>query len=341
MPKHNKVNLGEYRDVWVIVEHAAGKAAPVSWECLRAGRELVASLGGQLAVVVIGDSGVRFATDAFAYGADVAYMIDGPAFKHYRTEAHLLALKHLVQMYHPEVLLMGATATGCDLSAALAVELQTGLAADCTHLSVEMPRRMLQMTRPVHGGHALATLVCERQRPQIATVRPRVLPLPVRRTGHMGRIERVEFKLKETDIAGRILGFSPHAASNERLAEAEVIVAIGRGLGSAAHLPMVEALARALGGVLGATRAAVARGWLPATRLIGATGMTVRPRLYLAIGISGASRHLAGMRDAGTIIAINRDPDAPIFAIATHGVIGDLCQVVPEMTRQVINKIVR
>lgn len=334
MPKHININIGEYRGVWVIIEHLGGKATSVSWEMLTAGRQLAAELGGPLGVVVIGESGSRLATEAFAYGADVAYMISGPAFKHYRTETYVPALIYMVKRYHPEILLLGETANGCDLSSALAVDLQTGVTADCTQFNVATPRRDVEMTRPVCGGTMLATVACERHRPQIATVRPHVMPAPARHTGHVGRIERVEFKMKEEEIAARILGFTTNDKHAIELMEAEVIVAVGRGLGSKVQLRKVEALAHALGGVVGATRAVVECGWLPADRQIGMTGTTVRPRLYIAVGISGAARHLAGMKEAGTIIAINNDPSAPIFSIATHGIVGDWLQVVPEMTRQ-------
>jgi len=336
MPTKKTIDIKDYRGVWVFVEHAEGKAAHVAWELLTPGRQMADALGVELGVVIIGESGSRLAMEAFAYGADVAYMIDGPVFKDYRTEPAMRAVTHLVNRYKPEILLIGASVTGRDLASAIAIELQTGLTADCTQLSVDLEKRQFEMTRPAFGGNIMATILCETNRPQMSTVRPRVMPMPARQPGRNGRIVRETFTMKEEDIAAKILSFVPIQAEGVNITEAEIIVSAGRGIGSAENLRLVEELAHALGGVVGSSRSVVDQGWLPYAHQVGQTGKTVRPRLYIAVGISGAIQHLVGMQNADVIIAINSDPNAPIFSVATHGIVGDLFQVVPELTRQIL-----
>lgn len=335
MPHQIMRTIDEYRGVWVYVEHVDGKAANVAWELLTPGRQMADALGVELGVVIVGDSGSRLATEAFAYGADIAYMIDGPVFSHYRTEPHMRAVVHLVERYKPEILLIGATVTGRDLASAIAIEVQTGLTADCTQLGVDVEKRLFEMTRPAFGGNIMATILCEKNRPQMSTVRPRVMPMPPRKPGNTGKIVREEFSLNEADIATKILSFLPNEAEGINIAEAEIIVTAGRGIGSAENMRLVEELAEALGGVVGASRAVVDQGWASYAHQVGQTGKTVRPRLYVAVGVSGAIQHIVGMQNSDTIIAINNDPNAPIFSVATHGIVGDLFKVVPELTRQI------
>lgn len=335
MPKPSTINVRDFRGVWVFIEHTGGKAANVSWELLTPGRQLANVLGVELGVVIIGESGSRLATDAFAYGADIAHMIDGPGFRHYRTEPYTHALVHLVRRYRPEILLFGETVNGRDLASAAAIELQTGLTADCTQLGIDHGKRLLEMTRPAYGGHMLATVLCEHQRPQMATVRARVMAMPERHPGRAGRIVREEFRLKEEELVTKILQYLPAEVEGAGIADAEIIIAAGRGIGSADNMRLVRELADALGGMVGASRAAVDLGWATPAQQVGQTGSTVRPRLYVAVGISGARQHLVGMQQADTIIAINSDPEAPIFSVATLGIVGDLFSVVPALTRQV------
>lgn len=335
MPRVITINPDDYRGVWVYIEHADGKAAPVGWELLTPGRQMADALGVELGVMIIGDSGSRLATEAFAYGADVAYLIDGLVFTPYRTETHMRASVHLIEKYRPEILLIGATVTGRDLASAIAIEVQTGLTADCTQLGVDVDKRLFEMTRPAFGGNIMATILCDRNRPQMSTVRPRVMPLPPRQPGRTGRIVREEFALAEADIAAKILQFIPNEAEGVNLAEAEIIVTAGRGIGSAENLRLVEELAEALGGVVGASRAVVDQGWISYAHQVGQTGKTVRPRLYVAVGVSGAIQHLVGMQNSDVIIAVNNDPEAPIFSVATQGIVGDLFTVVPELTRRI------
>jgi electron transfer flavoprotein alpha subunit len=335
MPKTTDDSIKDFRGVWVYVEHADGKATGVSWELLTPGRHMADALGVELGVMIVGDSGSRLATEAFAYGADIAYIIDGPVFSHYRTEPHMRAVVHLINKYQPEIFLLGATVTGRDLASAIAIEVDTGLTADCTQLGVDVEKRLFEMTRPAFGGNIMATILCEQHRPQMATVRPRVMPMPARQPGRLGRIVREELELKEADIATKILKFFPTESEGVNIAEADIIVTAGRGVGSAENLRMIEELAQATGGVVGASRAVVDLGWISYAHQVGQTGKTVRPRLYIAVGVSGAIQHLVGMQNADTIIAINNDPEAPIFSVASVGIVGDLFEVVPELTRQI------
>lgn len=332
---HVLSNPHDYRGVWVYVEHAGGKAASVSWELLSPGREMADALGVELGVVIVGAGDSRLASEAFAYGADVAYLVDGDSFVQYRTETHMRAVAHLLERYRPEIFLLGATVTGRDLASAIAIEVDTGLTADCTQLGLDRERRLFEMTRPAFGGNILATILCEHHRPQMATVRPRVMPSPPRQGGRTGRIVRETLALHEQDIATKILKFSADKRARVNVADAEVIVAAGRGIGSPESLGMLQELATLLGGVVGASRAVVDQGWLDYAYQVGQTGKTVRPRLYVAVGISGAIQHLVGMQNADMILAINRDPDAPIFSVATLGIVGDLFAVVPALIAQV------
>ena len=328
-------DLTAYRGVWVYVEHAHGEAATVSWELLTPGREMADVLGVELSVVIVGDPKGTLADEAFAYGADNAYVIAGPVFTDYRTETHMQAVVHLVQKFRPEILLLGATVTGRDLASAIAIEVHTGLTADCTHLAVDPEKRLFEMTRPAFGGNIMATILCESTRPQMATVRPRVMPLPAHQPGRAGTVITEAFTLDEDDIAAKILSFTATESEGANIVEADIIVTAGRGIGSAENLKLIQELADAVGGVVGASRAVVDLGWAEHAHQVGQTGKTVRPRLYIAVGVSGAIQHIVGMQNSNVIIAINNDPNAPIFSVANHGIVGDLFEVVPELTRQI------
>jgi len=327
--------LAEYRGVWVFVEQTEGEPARVSWELLGAGKELAARLGVPLSAVVVGNSVEHLCFEAFAYGADQAYLIDAQVFQFYRTEPYLEALCHLIEKHRPEVVLMGATGLGRDLAGAVATRVATGLTADCTALGID-DRRNLMQTRPAFGGNIMATIMCDRFRPQMATVRPQVMPLPERRTGATGPIIRSRFTVSETNIFTKVLEIihDRKGKGNVDICGADFIVSGGRGLMAAENFSLLQELADELGGVVAGSRSAVDAGWLPPERQVGQTGKTVRPRIYIACGISGAIQHLVGMQDADTVIAINRDQEAPIFEVATYGIVGDLFQVVPSLTSQ-------
>jgi electron transfer flavoprotein alpha subunit len=327
--------LADYRGVWVFVEQTAGEAARVSWELLGKGRELAGALGGELAAVVIGENVAHLCHEAFAYGADTAYLVDDPVYRHYRTEAYLKAVCHLVERHRPEVILMGATGLGRDLAGAVATVLKTGLTADCTGLAIDDKRNLMQ-TRPAFGGNIMATIMCDRFRPQMATVRPHVLAMPECLPGRSGKLVRESCPVREEDILVKVLEVIGERSGTERIdiAGAEFIVSGGRGLMAKENFAMLQELADELGGVVGASRSAVDAGWMPPERQVGQTGKTVRPKVYIACGISGAIQHLVGMQDSDTIIAINRDREAPIFEVATYGIVGDLFRIVPAITQR-------
>jgi len=328
--------LAAYRGVWVFVEQSEGEVAKVSWELLGKGRELADALGVELAAVVAGCDVGHLCQEAFAYGADKAYLVDTPVLLHYRTDAYLRAICHLIDNYRPEVILMGATGLGRDLAGAVATVVGTGLTADCTGLAIDDKRNLMQ-TRPAFGGNIMATIMCDKFRPQMATVRPHVMHMPERREGAKGEIVPVSCPVREEDILSKVLEVINDRKGHDHVdvAGADFIVSGGRGLMGPDNFAMLQELADELGGVVGASRSAVDAGWMPHERQVGQTGKTVRPKIYIACGISGAIQHLVGMQDSDVVIAINRDKDAPIFEVATYGIVGDLFQVVPAITARI------
>jgi len=323
-----------YRGVWVLVEQTAGEGAPVSWELMGVGTKLASELGVPLEAVVLGDGVEHLAGEAIAYGAKKVYLVDDPVLATYRTYPYTRATVDLVRKYRPEILLMGATTFGRDLSGAVATELETGLTADCTRLEVDPETRLLKQTRPAFGGNVMATIICKKHRPQMATVRPRVMEMPKKDGSRSGEVVREDLFLAEDEIGTWVLETIEEKGKAVYLDKAEVIVAGGKGLGDAANFELLKELADVLGGTLGASRAAVDAGWISAEHQVGQTGITVRPKVYFAIGISGAVQHLVGMQTSDVIVAINNDPKAPIFKVATYGIIGDLFEIVPALTRE-------
>lgn len=327
-------DLGEYKGVWTFIEQIENKAAPVSWELLGKGRELASDLGVELCGILFGQGVGEIAQEAIAYGADKVYLIDDPVLSHYRTQAYAHAMVKLVQKYKPEIVLLGATSLGRDLAGTVATELRTGLTADCTVLEINKESRLLQQTRPAWGGNIMATILCRHRRPQMASVRPRVMNMPVKDPSRTGQLIEEPLELAEEQVATKLVQLIREGGSAVYLDEAEIIVAGGRGLGSEKNFQMIEELAQVLGGTVGASRAPVEAGWVPMAHQIGQTGVTVRPKIYISIGISGAIQHLVGMQTADTIVAINKDPNAPIIKIADYAVVGDLFKIVPAMIKE-------
>lgn len=329
--------LKEYKGVWIFVEQNDGEAAEVSWELLGKGGELARTLDVELCALVIGENVENLCQEAFAYGASRVYLIDNPVYKHYRTEPYYKAICYLVNKYKPEILLIGATGLGRDLAGAVATELATGLTADCTGLSID-DRRFLLQTRPAFGGNIMATILTEKTRPQMASVRPHVIAMPEKDTTRKGEIIRESLDIKEEDIFTKVLEIiddQKQGADAVDIAGAEVIISGGRGVQSKENFNILQELADELGGVVGCSRSTVEAGWMPVERQVGQTGKTVRPKIYIACGISGAIQHLVGMQDSDVIIAINRDKSAPIFEVATYGIQGDLFEVVPAITKRI------
>jgi len=328
--------IKEYKGVWVFVEHTEGEPAGVSWELLGIGADLAKVLGVELCSVVIGDRVESLCQESFAYGAAKVYLVDNPIFHYYRTEPYYKAICYLVEKYKPEIVLVGATGLGRDLAGAVATKLGTGLTADCTGLAID-DRGFLLQTRPAFGGNIMATILTERTRPQMSTVRPHVMSMPEKDMSRKGEIVRESIPVKEEDFATKVLEIieDRRGAGYVDVAAADVIVSGGRGMSAQENFPILQELADELDGVVGCSRAVVEAGWMPVERQVGQTGKTVRPKIYIACGISGAIQHLVGMQDSDVIIAINRDRQAPIFEVATYGIVGDVFHVVPAITNRI------
>jgi len=327
--------LATYRGVWVWVEQHQGEAHPVSWELLGKATELAAARRQEVGAVLLGHNVEHLATDAAEYGADVVYLIDDPVLADYRTDPYTHGIVTLIRKYKPEIMLMGATTTGRDLAGSVATEVGTGLTADCTGLDIDELTGLLRQTRPAFGGNIMATILTREHRPQMATVRPRVMRALPRQEGRQARIVREQLGLTEEQVRTKIRKWLPDDESElVNLQYAEVIVSGGRGLGGPEGFKLLEELAEVLGGVVGASRGAVDAGWIDHAHQVGQTGTTVRPRLYIACGISGAIQHRVGMEHSDIIVAINTDPNARIFQIADYGIVGNLYEVVPELIRQ-------
>ncbi|MFT4095548.1 MAG: electron transfer flavoprotein subunit alpha/FixB family protein [Rhodoblastus sp.] len=331
LPEHFKA----YRNVWVFIELERGHVHSVSWELMGEGRKLADKLGVELAAVVMGgpDSGIREATrDSFVYGADVVYQVENPVLSDYRNESYSKALTDLVNAHKPEILLLGATSLGRDLAGSVATTLLTGLTADCTELDVDADKS-LAATRPTFGGSLLCTIYTLNFRPQMATVRPRVMSMPERQEGREGRVVRFDVDLQEDAIVTKLLRFVPDRDSNKsNLAYADIVISGGLGLQSAENYQLVKQLAAVLGAEYGCSRPLVQKGWVPAERQIGQTGKTIRPKLYIAAGISGAIQHRVGVDGADMIVAINTDKNAPIFDFAHLGIVTDAVRFLPALT---------
>ena len=325
---------GPTPEVWVFVEHTDHRPASVSWELLGKGRELADDLGGRVCSVLLGHQVDHLIKEAFIYGADKVYVIDDPVLSHYRTQPYLRGMIRLVEKYRPEIMLLGATTMGRDLAGAVATTLETGLTADCTGLTIDPQSKLLEQTRPAYGGNIMATILCEQRRPQMATVRPRVMEMPPRDESRTGETVREELGLEEEDVLVRILEYAREEQTEAmRIEDADILVSGGRGCGGPEAFKVLQELADAIGGSVAGSRAAVDQAWIDHARQVGQTGTTVRPKLYIACGISGAIQHLVGMQTSDVIVAINRDPNAPIFTVATYGIVGDMNEIVPALTR--------
>jgi len=323
-------DISAWKGVWVYVEQFEGHAHEVSWELLGVGKRLAGDLGVELAAFVLGDSVKHLADEAFCYGADKVYVMDSPLLKHYRTTSYLRGTVDLVNKYKPEIVLMGATGLGRDLAGAVATDLKTGLTADCTGLTIDKKMRLLEQTRPAFGGNIMATILTETRRPQMASVRPHVMPKPEHQAGRKGKLIEESFSMSEEEIPTKVLEIIRSASeSSVNIAGAKILVAGGRGMLNQENFKMLERLAESIGGVVAGSRCAFDEGWIKHNRQVGQTGKTVHPKLYIACGISGAIQHLVGMQDSEFIIAINKDKTAPIFEVAHLGIVGDVFEVIP------------
>lgn len=328
--------MSDARNVWVFIEVVRGKIKGVSLELLGQGRKMADDLGEKLVAIIPGNEIEDFAKMAIHYGADEAIVVDQKELKDYSTDGYTKAMCTLIKKYNPAVLLIGATNNGRDLGPRVSSRMQTGLTADCTELGVDSETRLVKWTRPAFGGNLMATILCPDHRPQIGTVRPGVFKKPEEDTGRKGEIihETVEFGLDE--IRTRIVEVITEAGGADvNLEEAEIIVSGGRGVGGPEGFEVLKELADEIGAQIGASRAAVDSGWISSLHQVGQTGKSVGPKIYIACGISGAIQHVAGMSSSDVIIAINKDPDAPIFNIADYGIVGDLFEIIPELTKRI------
>ncbi len=361
----NSTELAAFKNVWVFCEQRQGNMMPTTFELISEGRRLADELGVELCGILLGDEVDCLAKELGGYGADKVYVYNSKLLKTYTTDAYTKVLCEAVEEFKPEILLVGASNIGRDLAPRCAARLHTGLCADCTHLDVDLNgyinflrssssldvdsmsfgnsqfdvNSTLKMTRPAFGGHLMATIVCPRFRPAMATVRPGVMKKRKydEKTAEAVEILHPDFSLSEADIQTEVIEVVKAAREMVDLIGADVVVSVGRGIARDVKkgIVLAEELAHELGGVVGASRAVVDAGWMPADHQVGQTGKTVHPKIYVALGISGAIQHKAGMQDSECIIAVNKNEAAPIFEVADYGIKGDLFKIVPELIESI------
>ena len=367
----NSADTAAFKNVWVFCEQRQGKMMPTTFELISEGRKLADELGVELCGILLGDNVDDIAKELGGYGADKVYVYNSPLLKDYTTDAYTKVITDAVEEIKPEILLFGASNIGRDLAPRCAARLHTGLCADCTHLDIDMPiyknflreastlpeerieklgtvkingqdhdvSRDIKMTRPAFGGHLMASIFCPRFRPAMATARPGVMK---KREFCADCAEKVEilhpaFELSASDIKTEVVETVKAAKKLVDLIGADFIVSVGRGISKDVEggIKLAEELAEVLGGVVGSSRACVDAGWITADHQVGQTGKTVHPKVYVALGISGAIQHKAGMQDSECIIAVNKNENAPIFEVADYGIVGDLFKVVPELIESI------
>lgn len=328
------MNIADYKGVWVFAEQREGELQKVSLELLGEGRRVADKLGVKLTALLLGSNIEGLADTLAKHGADEVLVADDKNLEHYTTDAYTKVICDLANERKPGILFVGATFIGRDLGPRIAARLTTGLTADCTSIDVEVENGDLLATRPAFGGNLMATIACPEHRPQMATVRPGVFA-KIDTDGSNCKIEKVEVKLADSDVRTKVLEIIKSKKDVVDIAEAEFIVSGGRGVGSKENFELIKELATALDGTVAGSRAAVENGWIDGAYQVGQTGKTVRPKIYIACGISGAIQHVAGMQDSDLIIAVNKDDSAPIMKIADYAIVGDLVKVVPELIAQV------
>ena len=367
----NSADTAAFKNVWVFCEQRQGKMMPTTFELISEGRKLADELGVELCGILLGDNVDGIAKELGGYGADKVYVYNSPLLKDYTTDAYTKVITDAVEEIKPEILLFGASNIGRDLAPRCAARLHTGLCADCTHLDIDMPiyknflreastlaeerieklgtvkingqdhdvSRDIKMTRPAFGGHLMASIFCPRFRPAMATVRPGVMKKRefCADCAEKGEILHPAFELSASDIKTEVVETVKAAKKLVDLIGADFIVSVGRGISKDVEggIKLAEELAEVLGGVVGSSRACVDAGWITADHQVGQTGKTVHPKVYVALGISGAIQHKAGMQDSECIIAVNKNENAPIFEVADYGIVGDLFKVVPELIESI------
>ncbi|MFH1847896.1 MAG: electron transfer flavoprotein subunit alpha [Candidatus Omnitrophota bacterium] len=333
-PEGPKKDLSAYKDVWVFCEQKKGVIQSVSWELLGEGRKLADALGVELCGIVLGSGITDKSAEIAERGADKIYIVDHKELQNYLNEPYANVLADLINKYKPEVVLCGATTMGRSLISRVAIKVYTGLTADCTGLEIDTRERLLLQTRPAFGGNIMATIVTPNHRPQMATVRHKVMKEAPVQKGRKGKPVIEKFKSGSLSSRTTLLNMVEEMEETVNLCEADIIVSGGRGLGGPENFKYIKDLAKATGGAVGASRAAVDADWIPYSHQVGQTGKTVCPKIYIACGISGQIQHLIGMQSSDIIIAINKDPDAPIFNVATYGIVGDLFKILPLLAKR-------
>ena len=352
------VDLSAYKHIWVFAEQRQGKIQNVALELLGEGKKLAKDISEdtQICAVLIGNNIDHLAQECFEYGAEKVYMVQDPLLENYTTDGYTKVMKQLIDEYKPEIVLYGATHIGRDFAPRIAARCNTGLTADCTHLDVKVskyiefakanttldtstldpndPSTGIKQTRPAFGGNLMATIICPKTRPQMSTVRPGVMQKQERVPGATGEIVNVKPDIKASDIRIEIKDIVKSMKEMVSLTDAKIICSGGRGLGDASGFELIKEFADKVGGVVGSSRAAVDAGWIDHSHQVGQTGTTVKPEIYFACGISGAIQHLAGMQTSNCIVAINKDPDAPIMEVADYAIVGDLYKVIPEIIKE-------
>jgi electron transfer flavoprotein alpha subunit len=332
------MGLNEYRGVLVFAEQIDGKLSRVSLELLGKGRELASALNVELAGILLGSQVKSLAQELICYGADRVFLVDDPKLAHYQTGIYTSVITQQLIEAKPEILLIGATDIGRDLAPRVARRIGTGLTADCTSLAIDKEKRLLLQTKPGYGGNMMFTFICPEHRPQMATVRPGVMQASIRDSSRNGEVINVPVQIEEKDMMVKTLKRVKEARQGVNLEEARIIVAGGKGVGRAEKFSLIHELADVLGAQVGATRDVVDAGWISDGHMVGQTGKTVKPELYIACGISGAVQHVSGIWDSKTIVAINTDPNAEIFKVADFGIVGDLHEVLPALIEGIIKK---
>jgi electron transfer flavoprotein alpha subunit len=328
-------DIEKYKGVWVFAEQRKGVIQSITYELLGKARELADKLKVQVGCVLIGSKVKDKASELIHRGADIVYVVDDPKLEFLLDEPYARIVTNMIRKYRPEIMLCPATTAGRSVISRVAVQLRVGLTADCTALDVNVEERYLMQTRPAFGGNIMATILSKNHRPQLATVRHKVMKEAEVNTSRKGDIQVLDFDKSFFLSRTKVLNVVDEVLSTVNIAEANVIVSGGRAVGSAENFKILEELAQALNGAVGASRAAIDEGWMPYSHQVGQTGKTVCPNIYIACGISGQIQHLVGMQSSDIIIAINRDPSAPIFNVANYGIVGDIFEVVPLMTKKI------
>ncbi len=327
--------MADNKGVLVVGELAEGKLALITSELLGIGKKLASDLGEGLSAVLLGEKVGDNAKEAVAFGAEKVYSIESPLLKDYQSDAYIAALEKLCQETKPSILIMGQTAMGRDLGPKLAFRLGTGVTTDCLALRIDPATKLMVQTKPVYGGNANSEVVCEKARPQMATVRPKCMSPLERDAARTGEVVAFDAKLDAAKIRTKVVNRVKQEVAGVKLEDARVVVCGGRGIGGPDNFPMLQELAKLLNGAAGATRPPCDSGWVPATMQVGLTGKIVTPDVYIAVALSGSSQHLAGCSGSKVMICVNKDPEANIFKVCQFGVVGDYKKIIPPFTAKV------